>query len=163
MYSNTSNPKAMPKAEFVTEEIEGEESDFVNLEVVFAYQTHSDTQSLKDSTTDTHLYLSFYLPGNIKIPVKIDLLRMRGTMRVRLLPCSDPPFFSLCTFTLMHQPKLYVRCLLLSKHGLNLMSIPLIRSFIQSAINAVVSEYITPKSCTLNLKDMLAGAHYKKE
>jgi hypothetical protein len=43
------------------------------------------------------------------------------------------------------------------------MDVPLISNFVQSAIDAAVAEYVAPKSLTLNLKDMLAGADYKKD
>ncbi|KAG8407826.1 hypothetical protein J3458_020138 [Metarhizium acridum] len=143
--------------------MEGEEGDFVNLEVAFAYRTRSSSRSLKDRAKDMHLYVAFYLPGNIKIPVCVDLLGIIGTMRMRLQLCPDPPFFSLCTVTFMGQPKVDVRCVPLSRRGLNIMDIPLISNFVQSAIDAAVAEYVAPKSLTVDLKDILAGDDFKKD
>lgn len=40
---------------------------------------------------------------------------------------------------------------------------PLISSFVQSAIDAALAEYVAPKSLTLNLKDMLVGEDFKKD
>lgn len=54
-------------------------------------------------------------------------------------------------------------CVPLSKHGLNLMDVPMISSFVQSAIDAALAEYVAPKSLTLNLKDMLMGDDFKKD
>lgn len=54
-------------------------------------------------------------------------------------------------------------CVPLSKHGLNLMDVPMISSFVQSAIDAAMAEYVAPKSLTLNLKDMLMGDDFKKD
>lgn len=51
----------------------------------------------------------------------------------------------------------------LSKHGLNLMDVPMISGFVQSAIDAALAEYVAPKSLTLNLKDMLMGADFKTD
>lgn len=161
--SGTSGPKPMSKADAIAEGMEGEEGDFINMEVAFAYRTRSSSRSLKDRTKDMHLYLAFYLPGNIKIPVWVDLLGIIGTMRMRLQLCPDPPFFSLCTVTFMGQPKVDVRCVPLSRRGLNIMDIPLISNFVQSAIDAAVAEYVAPKSLTLDLKDMLAGDDFKKD
>lgn len=74
----------------------------------------------------------------------------------------DPPFVSLCTLTFLGQPKAALSCVPLSKHGLNLMDVPMLSSFVQSAIDAALAEYVAPKSLTLNLKDMLVGEDFKK-
>lgn len=79
-------------------------------------------------------------------------------------PCQpDPPFISLCTLTFLGQPKATLACVPLSKHSPNLMDMPLISSFVQSAVDAALAEYVAPKSITLNLKDMLVGADFKKD
>lgn len=54
-------------------------------------------------------------------------------------------------------------CVPLSKHGVNLMDVPMISSFVQTAIDAALAEYVAPKSLTLNLKDMLMGDDFKKD
>lgn len=161
--SDNHGSRTMTKAEIIAEGMEGEEGDFVNMEVAFAYRTRSSSRSLKDRTKDMHLYLAFYLPGNIKIPVWVDLLGIIGTVRMRLQLCPDPPFFSLCTVTFLGQPKVDVRCVPLSRRGLNIMDLPLISNFVQSSIDAAVAEYVAPKSLTLDLKDMLAGDDFKKD
>ncbi|KAL7791309.1 hypothetical protein V8C37DRAFT_382664 [Trichoderma ceciliae] len=143
--------------------MEAEEGDFINLEVAFAYRTRSTSKSLKERTKDMHLYLAFYLPGNLKIPVWVDLQGAVGTMRLRLQLTPDPPFFDLCTLTLLGQPKVNLSCVPLSKHGLNIMDVPFISNFVQSAVDAAMAQYVAPKSLTLDLKDMLAGDDFKKD
>lgn len=143
--------------------MEAEEGDFINLEVAFAYRTRSTSKSFKERTKDMHLYLAFYLPGNLKIPVWVDLHGAVGTMRLRLQLTPDPPFFDLCTLTLLGQPKVNLSCVPLSKHGLNIMDIPFISNFVQSAVDAAMAQYVAPKSLTLSLKDMLAGDDFKKD
>lgn len=143
--------------------MEAEEGDFINLEVAFAYRTRSTSKSLKERTKDMHLYLAFYLPGNLKIPVWVDLHGAVGTMRLRLQLTPDPPFFDLCTLTLLGQPKVNLSCVPLSKHGLNIMDVPFISNFVQSAVDAAMAQYVAPKSLTLSLKDMLAGDDFKKD
>lgn len=161
--SDDSDAQGVSKMDAIADGMEGEEGDFVNIEVAFAYRTRSSSRSLKDKTKDMHLYLAFYLPGNIKIPVWVDLQGIIGSVRLRLQLCPDPPFFSLCTITFMGQPKVDVRCVPLSRRGLNIMDIPLISNFVQSAVDAAVAEYVAPKSLTLDLKDMLAGDDFKKD
>ncbi|RFU77442.1 hypothetical protein TARUN_4789 [Trichoderma arundinaceum] len=143
--------------------MEAEEGDFINLEVAFAYRTRSTSKSFKERTKDMHLYLAFYLPGNLKIPVWVDLQGAVGTMRLRLQLTPDPPFFDLCTLTLLGQPKVDLSCVPLSKHGLNIMDVPFISNFVQSAVDAAMAQYVAPKSLTLDLKDMLAGDDFKKD
>ena len=43
------------------------------------------------------------------------------------------------------------------------MDLPIISSFVQSSIDAALSEYVAPKSLTLDLKDMLIGDDFKKD
>ncbi|KAJ6443028.1 meiotically up-regulated protein [Purpureocillium lavendulum] len=161
--SDDPDPKQAADKKAIAEGMEGEEGDFVNMEVAFAYRTRSSSKSLKDRTKDMHLYLAFYLPGNIKIPVWVDLQGIIGIMRLRLQLTPDPPFFALCTMTFLGQPKVNLSCTPLSQHGLNIMDIPLISNFVQSAVDAAVAEYVAPKSLTLDLKDMLAGDDFKKD
>ena len=82
---------------------------------------------------------------------------------MRLQLCPDPPFFSLCTLTLLGQPKAEMSCVPLTKKGLNIMDLPLISSFVQSAIDAALAEYVAPKSLTLDLKEMMMGDDFKKD
>ena len=82
---------------------------------------------------------------------------------MRLQLCPDPPFFALCTLTLLGQPKADLSCIPMKKHGLNIMDVPIISSFVQSSIDAALAEYVAPKSLTLDLKDMLVGDDFKKD
>lgn len=146
----------------VAEGLEAEEGDFVNMEVAYAYRARSSKRTMKERAKDMHLYMAFYLPSNIKVPIWVDLRGIVGTMRLRLQLCPDPPFFSLCTLTFLGQPKVELSCTPLSKHALNIMDIPLISNFVQNAVDAAMAQYVAPKSLNLDLKDMLAGDDFKK-
>ncbi|KAK7527316.1 meiotically up-regulated gene 190 protein [Phyllosticta citriasiana] len=137
--------------------------DFVNLEVAFAYRSRTVKKGIRDRAKNAHLYLAFYLPGNIKFPVWVELEGFVGTIRARLQLTPDPPFFSLCTLTFLGQPKVDVSCVPLTRRGLDIMDIPLISNFVQSAVDAAMAEYVAPKSLTLDLKDMLMGDDFKKD
>ena len=149
--------------ENVDEGMEAEEGDFVNIEVAFSYRASRSGKSLAVKSKNAHLYLAFYLPGGLKFPVWVELRGMVGTMRLRLQLCPDPPFFALCTLTLLGQPKADMSCVPLTRRGLNIMDLPLISSFVQSSIDAALAEYVAPKSLTLDLKDMLVGDDFKKD
>lgn len=147
----------------IREGMEAEQGDFVNMELAFAYRARSSGKSIQAKAKNAHLYLKFYLPGGIAVPVWVELRGIIGTMRLRLQLTPDPPFFSLCTLSFMGQPQADLSCIPLSRHALNLMDVPLISSFVQSSIDAALAEYVAPKSLTLNLKDMLVGDDFKKD
>lgn len=149
--------------EAVREGMEAEQGDFVNMELAFSYRARSSGKSLKTKAKNAHLYLKFYLPGGIAVPVWVEMRGIIGTMRLRLQLTPDPPFFSLCTLTFLGQPRADLSCIPLSKHSLNIMDVPLISSFVQSSIDAALAEYVAPKSLTLDLKDMLVGDDFKKD
>ncbi|KAL8729429.1 MAG: hypothetical protein Q9166_004738 [cf. Caloplaca sp. 2 TL-2023] len=143
--------------------LEAEEGDFVNVEVGFSYRASKTGKSMKVKAKNAHLYLVFYLPGNIRFPVWVELRGMVGTMRLRLQLSPDPPFVALCTLTFLGQPKVDLSCVPLTRKGLNIMDLPLISSFVQSSIDAALAEYVTPKGLTLDLKDLLVGDDFKKD
>ncbi|KAI0598810.1 hypothetical protein F4775DRAFT_553079 [Biscogniauxia sp. FL1348] len=147
----------------IREGMEAEEGDFVNLELALSYRSRSSGRSIKAKSKNAHLYLKFYLPGGVAIPVWVELRGIVMTVRLRLQLTPDPPFISLCTLTFLGQPKASISCVPLSKRGLNLTDVPLISSFVNSAIDAALAEYVAPKSLTLNLKDMLVGEDFKKD
>ncbi|KAK3364593.1 hypothetical protein B0T25DRAFT_530591 [Lasiosphaeria hispida] len=147
----------------IREGMEAEEGDFVNMEIAFAYRARTSGKSIRSKAKNAHLYLKFYLPGGIAVPVWVELRGLVGIMRLRLQLTPDPPFFQLCTLTFLGQPRADLSCVPLSKHNLNLMDVPLISSFVQSSIDAALAEYVAPKSLTLDLKDMLVGDDFKKD
>ena len=147
----------------IREGMEAEQGDFINMELAFAYRARSSGKSLKSKAKNAHLYLKFYLPGGIFVPVWVELRGIIGTMRLRLQLTPDPPFFSLCTLTFLGQPRAGLSCVPLSKHLPNIMDVPLISSFVQSSIDAALAEYVAPKSLTLNIKDMVVGDDFKKD
>ena len=61
--------------ESVSEGLEAEQGDFVNMELAFAYRARSSGKSLKTKSQNAHLFLKFYLPGRIAVPVWVE---MRG-------------------------------------------------------------------------------------
>jgi len=143
--------------------MEAEEGDFVNLELAFAYRASKSGRSIASKAKNAHLYLKFYLPGGIALPVWVEMKGIMGIARMRLQLTPDPPFFSVCTLTFLGQPKADLSCVPLSKHSLNLMDVPLISSFVQSSIDAALAEYVAPKSLTLDLQQLLMGEDFKKD
>ncbi|KAK0612493.1 hypothetical protein B0T17DRAFT_543812 [Bombardia bombarda] len=161
--NNNDQSGGQQQQESVEEGMEGEEGDFINMELAFAYRARSSGKSIASKARNAHLYLKFYLPGGICVPVWVELRGLVGIMRLRLQLTPDPPFFELCTLTFLGQPRADLSCTPLSKHSLNVMDLPLVSGFVQSAIDAALAEYVAPKSLTLNLKDMLIGEDFKRD
>ncbi|KAH7132032.1 meiotically up-regulated gene 190 protein [Dendryphion nanum] len=147
----------------IAQGMEAEEGDFINMEIAFAYRPSTGRRGMKERAKNAHLYLAFYMPANLKLPVWVELQGIVGVVRLRLQLTPDPPFFSLCTMTFLGQPKVNLSCIPLIKQGPNLMDVPLISHFVQSSVNAAMAEYVAPKSLTLDLKDMLVGDDFKKD
>jgi len=145
------------------EGMEAEEGDFINLELAAAYRSRTSSNLIRTKAKNAHLYLKFYLPGGVVVPVWVELRGLVMTLRLRLQLTPDPPFIELCTLTFLGQPKASISCMPLSKHSFSLTDVPLISSFVNSAIDAALAEYVAPKSLTLNLKDMLMGDDCKKD
>ncbi|KAF2973261.1 hypothetical protein GQX73_g282 [Xylaria multiplex] len=161
---DSENPEQQKQDEVALREgMEAEEGDFINLELALAYRSRTSSRSLKTKAKNAHLYLKFYLPGGVAVPVWVELRGIVMTLRLRLQLTPDPPFIELCTLTFLGQPKASISCMPLSKHSFNLTDVPLISSFVNSAIDAALAEYVAPKSLTLNLKDMLVGEDFKKD
>ncbi|KAK8126492.1 uncharacterized protein PG998_002251 [Apiospora kogelbergensis] len=142
--------------------MEAEEGDFINLELALSYRSRSSGKGIKAKAKNAHLYLKFYLPGGVPVPIWVELRGFVAIVRMRLQLTPDPPFVSLCTMTFLGQPRARISCVPISKHNINMLDVPLISSFVQSAVDAAMAEYVAPKSLTLNLKDMLVGTDFKK-
>lgn len=145
------------------EGMQAEEGEFVNLELALAFRARLSEHGLRSRSKNPHLYLAFYMPGNIKFPVWVELQGFIATVRLRLQLTPDPPFFSICTLTFLGQPKVDLSCVPLVKKGLNIMDLPVLSNFVQSAIDAAMAEYVAPKSLTLDLKNMIVGDDFKKD
>lgn len=74
-----------------------------------------------------------------------------------------PLSLSNLTVTLMGVPKVEVSVVPMSKHLPNVLDLPLISGFVQSAIAAAANEYVAPKSMTLNLAQIIMGDGVKKD
>lgn len=160
--SDTNDRDRQQEQQSIKEGMEAEQGDFVNIELAFAYRARPSGRTIREKSKNAHLYLKFYLTDGVYVPVWVELKGFVGIMRARLQLTPDPPFFSLCTLTFLGQPKADISCVPLSKRLPNLMDVPFISSFVQTSIDAAISQYVAPKSLTLDLKDMLVGDDFKK-
>jgi Ca2+-dependent lipid-binding protein len=135
------------------------EGDFVNLEVSVAYRARStEGGGLKTRAQNAHLLVEFWTAADVRFPVWIELQGFIATLRVRLQLIPNPPFFAHGTVTFLGQPKVVVAAKPLSKSFINVMDVPGLAAWVQSNIDAAVSQYVAPRSLTLDLKTLLSGA-----
>ncbi|KAJ7224363.1 hypothetical protein GGX14DRAFT_649887 [Mycena pura] len=131
--------------------------DFVNLEVALAYRARPHGKSLKARSGNPHIFMDFLLTGGVVIPVWIELTGFLATARMRIQLMPNPPFMSAMTLTLLGQPKVTLKCTPLGRKFLNVMDVPFVSGWLQSAIDAAVGAYVAPQSLNLDLKTMLSG------
>lgn len=93
----------------------------------------------------------------------MELKSLVGTVRLRLQLTPDPPFLKTLTFTLMGTPQVSVSCIPMVEWGFNVLNLPLISQFVNSSIATAASEYVAPKSMTMEIGKMLLGDDVKKE
>ncbi|KAJ3729532.1 hypothetical protein C8R42DRAFT_652269 [Lentinula raphanica] len=134
-----------------------EEGDFVNFEAAVAYRAKSSNSSLKGRSANLHLLMQFWLTGGIVLPVWVEITGIISTARVRIHLTPNPPFVSLMSLTLMGQPKVTLTATPLARNFLNVMDIPGLSSWLQKGIDAAISEYVAPRSLSLDLKTVLMG------
>ncbi|KAJ7634106.1 hypothetical protein DFH06DRAFT_1055186 [Mycena polygramma] len=134
-----------------------DEGDFVNLEVAVAYRARPHGKSLKDRSGNPHLLMEFMVAGGVVLPVWIEITGILATARMRIQLMPNPPFLSAMTLTLLGQPKVTLKCTPLAKSFLNIMDIPGLSGWLQSAIDGAVGEYVAPHSLNLDLKTLLSG------
>ena len=71
----------------IKEGMEAEEGDFVNIEVAFSYRASKSGKSLRLKSRNAHLYLAFYLPGNIRFRKLIFLSSESNAPMLTILSC----------------------------------------------------------------------------
>ena len=64
--------------------MEAEEGDFINLELALSYRSRSSGKGIKAKAKNAHLYLKFYLPGGVPVPVWVELRGFVAIVRLRL-------------------------------------------------------------------------------
>ncbi|KAF8454816.1 hypothetical protein BDZ91DRAFT_841556, partial [Kalaharituber pfeilii] len=159
------------------EQVKAEEAsgEWYNLEASFAYHADPTSQKPKghsgavEKAKNMHLLVVFYIGVRglfgVPIPIWVELKGLVVTARIRLQVLPEAPYLGQLTFTLMGVPQVEVACLPMSRDqkGLNVLDLPMVASFVDSAVQTVASEYVAPKSMTLDMRKILEGDDIKKE
>lgn len=151
------------------EEIKYNENDdaFFNLECSFAYHAKRspDDAPVKVKNMYMQLFFDIGIKGlfGVPFPVFVELQELVGIMRLRLRISPEPPLLKELTLTLIGLPQVQVSCTPMIQAGINILNLPIISKFINESIVTIISEFVAPKSGTLDLGRILQGDDIQKE
>jgi Ca2+-dependent lipid-binding protein len=109
------------------------------------------------------IYVLDKIQADDPLAIWVEVQSIVGLLRLRLQLTPDPPFVVRCTISFMGKPKASLSCTPLFKHGLNIMHLPIISSFVQTSVDAAMANYVAPKSLTLDIKDIFKADDSKKD
>ncbi|KAF3916400.1 Tricalbin-1 [Orbilia brochopaga] len=125
---------------------------FYNLEVSLAYHA----EALGGHKKRMHFDM-IILVGGVPIPIFVETREFVMTLRVRLQLNPDLPFLKHVTFALNEPPKVVASVAIGHGGAFNLLSLPLLDSFIVSQIAANTKELCKPKSMSIDMTPILGG------
>ncbi|KAK6341515.1 hypothetical protein TWF696_008587 [Orbilia brochopaga] len=125
---------------------------FYNLEVSLAYHA----EALGGHKKRMHFDM-VVLIGGVPIPIFVETREFVMTLRVRLQLNPDLPFLKHVTFALNEPPKVVASVAIGHGGAFNLLSLPLLDSFIISQIAANTKELCRPKSMSIDMTPILGG------
>lgn len=137
------------------------EGFYVNYEVSFTY---SCSREMGRKGTGLHMLAYFGWGvrglGGSEVPVFIDMLKISGTLRLRLLLSPSPPFARDALFTFVKMPEFDISARPLRSFGIgsiNAMDIPLLKTYVQKSIAQVAGSFVAPRHYHLDLDRLLLG------
>lgn len=144
-----------------------EGGSYYNMEASFAYHAKPSTQSASSKARNMHMQLVFYLGirglFGVPFPVFVELIELVGTVRMRFQMMPEAPFMKDVTFTLVGIPHVRAGCMPMVRKGVNVLNLPLISNFVNSAIGTACGMFAAPKSMTMDLGMMLKGDDIHKD
>jgi len=144
-----------------------EGGSYYNMEAAFAYHAIPSAGTTSSKARNMHMQLVFYLGirglFGVPFPVFVELTELVGTIRLRLQLTPEPPFAKEVTFTLVGIPHVKASCMPMVRKGVNVLNLPLISNFVNSAIGAACAMFAAPKSMTMDVAMMLKGDDIHKD
>ncbi|QUC15769.1 uncharacterized protein UV8b_00010 [Ustilaginoidea virens] len=139
--------------------IEREEGGvFYNLEIAMAYH-QSPLRSRKD-----HMHADILVRlGPVPLPVFVQVKEFFAVIRVRLQMHPDLPFLKMATFALTEHPKINACVSIGAPWAFDLLNLPIIDSVLNSQINAAMTDFVQPKSTSLDMTAYIGGSDEKEE
>ncbi|KAN0065841.1 hypothetical protein ACQY0O_000971 [Thecaphora frezii] len=139
-------------------------TSFINVELGFIYRARPSVKDLSSKTRNAHLEIKFWIGARkvytIPLPVWVEIKGLAGRIRARIQMTPEPPFVKNVTFTFCGLPRVGVEVVPMR---INTSNLPFLSSFIQSSIDAAISEYVAPSSLTMDVGELLMGDNIKRE
>ncbi|PWN32922.1 uncharacterized protein FA14DRAFT_138069 [Meira miltonrushii] len=158
--------------------------EFVNLELTFAYRSPAARRKkMKSNRADgvmteeereaqvsgyqselpiDQIHMLIYMAiglqkiAAVEIPVWCEVLGIEGKMRLRLQLVPTAPFVAHVAFTFVGKPKIEISAKPLGRRMvIDAMHLPIISSYVLHSIEAVVKNFISPHSYTVDIASLL--------
>ncbi|KWU41282.1 hypothetical protein RHOSPDRAFT_27740 [Rhodotorula sp. JG-1b] len=153
---------------------EGAQGPYVEMEVEFGYRRGVSRgaagdqdgdvakESIAPEEADKNIHFVAYLTMGIPkltgfpIPILFAVQSVRGKARVRIQVIPEPPFVKTVVFGFEGLPQVELNAYPL-RGPVDVMSIPLINNYAQSAIEAVLNKFVLPRHYALDLRKFMLG------
>lgn len=103
--------------------------------------------------------------AGVEVPIWIDLLRVSGLLRLRLLLDPAPPFVRTGTMSFPVLPQIDISARPLKRSGLgsiNALKLPGLKTYVLSAITRVAAAFVSPSAYTVDLDVRNPPAHFAR-
>lgn len=131
---------------------------FYNLEISIAYH-QSPFRPRKD-----HMHADILaMLGPVALPIFVQVKEFVATVRVRIQMHPDLPFLKKMTFSLTEKPKISTSVSIGAHWAMDLLSLPIVDSLLESQINAASADFVQPKSMSLDMTSYIGGSDQKEE
>ncbi|KAH8659345.1 C2 domain protein [Tricladium varicosporioides] len=131
---------------------------FYNLEIAIAYH-EAPFRSRKD-----HMHVDILaMAGPVPLPVFVQVKEFVATVRIRLQMHPDLPFLKHITFALTENPQVNACVSLGAPWALDLLNLPVIDSVLESQINNAATEFVQPKSMSVDMTTYIGGSDQKED
>lgn len=131
---------------------------FYNLEIAIAYHQ----APLRPRKEHMHVDILAMI-GPVPIPIFVEVKEFVATIRIRLQMHPDLPFLKNATFALTETPKIGASVSLGAPWALDLLNLPVIDSVLHSQIQSAASDFVQPKSMSLDMTVYVGGSDQLEE
>ncbi|KAJ9110691.1 hypothetical protein QFC19_001520 [Naganishia cerealis] len=135
---------------------EGDEGQYVNLAVDFSYDGRKNRKGW-----DLHflIYMGMGVKGlgGVEVPIWATMLKITGTIHVRLLLSPDAPFVRNATISMPNIPEFDFSAKPIKEYAPDVIGLPLVKPYIAKSIREVCDNFVRPNSYTLDVDRLLLG------
>ncbi|CAO1635277.1 unnamed protein product [Sympodiomycopsis kandeliae] len=153
--------EADPEAEMMEEQRDPNDR-YVNLSVTFAYRARSRKDGRKNKqfamAEDIQMLLLLiakFGPAALKLPVKVHLQGLVGTVRLRIHLIASPPFLGETLISFVSLPRVNLDVVPLKVLSLN--DIRPLANFVQRSIDSAFASFTAPKSIKIDLASLISS------